>query len=490
MRRLLVPLCAATVFCAPVAAQPCGASPAPPAFRDGPVARTAAERSRQVDALFEPWARRAGPGVAVLVVERGRVVHARGYGVADVASGAPITPGTRFDLASLTKQFTGTAVLQLAERGALSLEDSVAHHLPRFRRHTGVRVRDLLDHTAGIPDYIAHFRGRGPAHTAFPRTERGPGAVPEPSMAEMLDTLSEMPLRFVPGMGYDYSNGGYLVAAAVVERASGMPFGRYLHERIFVPAGMASAEVVRPGTEDAPGRARSFGCRDGRWTRLDYTPLEHMLGAVGVVASLDDLGHWYAALDGSTLLRPETQAAAGESGFLLGGQTAGYGLGWVVAGDAADPRLVHGGWWKGFRNIALRFPREGLTVVLLGNDEGFAPLRSEMAFRTARVWLRGGGALPAARAVPARELARLAGTYTTRDGRRSYEVRAADSALSLRAAGGSAVRLRPLGGDAFFVEGFEDRRFRFETDARGLRMSWGEWGLGSTVATRAVAYRR
>jgi CubicO group peptidase (beta-lactamase class C family) len=450
-----------------------------------------AGRSREVDALFAPWAARAGPGVGVLVVQRGRVVHAAGYGMADVASGRPITPRTPVELASLSKQITGMAVVHLARQGGLQYRDSVAAYLPAFRaRYPGVQVRDLLNHTGGFYDYIAWFRSRGAAYDAFPRTERGADALHEPTMAEMLDSLAAQPPRFPPGVGWAYDNTGYLLAAAVVEKASGVTFAEYVRNNLFRPAGMAASSFVDPYGQGPRDLAHSYTCGRGGWQLLDYTPLERQMGAVGVVSTLEDLGRWYAALDASTLVPPELQQEAFTTGYLQGGQPIDYGFGWVLGNTMGMERQAHGGWWKGFRNISLRFPQPGITVVLLSNDAGFSPLRNEMAYRTARIYLRDGLRVPAAAALAADSLARLAGTYAG-GGPRGYPVRVEAGALVVTVPSGTERRLIPTADGEFFVDGIEEERFRFVADPDGsTRLIRMEFGLGGTVRSWTVARRR
>jgi CubicO group peptidase (beta-lactamase class C family) len=307
----------------------------------------------------------------------------------------------------------------------------------------------------------------------------------------MVDTLAKQPLAFSPGRGWEYDNSGYLLAAALVEKAAGMPLSRYMHERIFQPVGMSSTRMTGYGTEDAPGRARSYTCSEGRWERADYTPLEKLYGAVGMVSTLEDLGRWYAALDASSLLPPEIQQEAFRTGYLEGGQPTDYGFGWVLASNLGTERHSHGGWWKGFRNISLRYPEHGLTVVILSNDAGFAPLRNEMAFRTARVYLRELLAVPGALPGVAQGLARLRGTYVTRS-RQEYRVEDEAGALSLHTPAQGRLRLLPLADGSFYVAGNEEERYTFVPEPSGtaMRMLRMEIGLGGTVRTWTVAYRR
>lgn len=187
-------------------------------------------------------------------------------------------------------------------------------------------------------------------------------------------------------------------------------------------------------------------------------------------------------------MRREVQDEAFRTGYLSGGQPTEYGLGWVVASHAGQERAAHGGWWKGFRNVVVRYPREGLTVVLLSNDAQLYPVRNELAYRTARLFLP---PPPAPTRASAGELATLAGVYATRGGD-EYRVSAEAGTLSLTTDAGRRMRLEPLADGTFRVAGLEEDRFRFlpAADRGGARLIRMQLGVGSTVRSWTVAYRR
>src|SRR5437868_5191604 len=177
----------------------------------------------QMDALFAAYSAPGAPGAAVLVVHD-TTVTIRTYGIADVATGAPVTAESDFRLASLTKQFTATAILILAHDGQLSIEDPVTDRIVGMRDYAhGIQLQHLLTHTSGIWDYEDFVPDTmPPVHDAD-----------VPGLVARADSL-----YFRPGSKYQYSNSGFALLALTVERASGKPFATFLHDRIFAPLGM------------------------------------------------------------------------------------------------------------------------------------------------------------------------------------------------------------------------------------------------------------
>lgn len=318
-----------------------------------------------VDSLMAPYAAPGRPGASVLVVRDGRVVVSKGYGLAEVETGRAATPTTAFRLASLSKQFTATAIMLLAADGKLRYDDPVSAILPELPAWTrGVTLRHLLNHTSGLPDY-----------------ER---FVPDTQTRQVRD--AEVPallardsaLRFIPGTRYAYSNSGYVLLALVVERASGQRFGDFLRARVFAPLGMAGAVAHEEGRTTVPERAYGYSVRDGV-RRTDQSSTSATLGDGGVYASVSDLARWDAAIARHALVSAEAQRLAWTppSGVTPSmarpyGPTA-YGFGWFVDADGAATRLRHHGESRGFTNAIVRYPERRVTVVVLTNRSGGAP---------------------------------------------------------------------------------------------------------------------
>lgn len=297
------------------------------------------------------------PGASVALVKDGEPVLLRGYGLADAELSAPATEQTVYQLASVTKTFTATAVLLLAKEGKLGLDDPIARHLPDLpKAWEGVTVRNLLNHTSGVKSY-----------TGVP----GFGATPHKVYAprELVDLVAAEPLEFAPGSRWAYSNTGYVVLGMLIERASGRSYGTFLAERIFGPLGLSR---TRANDLEAviPGRARGYRRERGELRNATPVSPSQPFAAGMLVSTVADLARWDAALAGRRILDGPTLEAMWTPARLADGSEAGYGLGWEVSKVNGRRRASHGGAIPGFSTQISRYLDDGLTVIVLANAEG------------------------------------------------------------------------------------------------------------------------
>ena len=324
--------------------------------------REAVDTAQQarVDALFTAFAEPGAPGAAVVVARGDSIVFARGYGLADVEHGIGVTPSTSFRLASVTKQFTAAAILTLVEAGKLRLDDRVGDVLddmPVYARD--VRVRHLLAHASGIPDYEVLL---------------GDGDGPQLEDRDVLTLLHRAKkLYFSPGTSWRYSNSGYALLALIVERVSGESFAQYLRHRVFDRAGMPTAVAHEEGVDTVTNRAYGHSGQSGGWTRTDQNRTSAVLGDGGIYASADELAHWSAALAHNAVLSAASFQAATTPSTLGSGERTSYGFGWFLDSFRGQRRQRHEGDSIGFRTAIQRYPDVGLTVVVLVN-RGAAPI--------------------------------------------------------------------------------------------------------------------
>ena len=311
-----------------------------------------------LDSLFAAYAEPGAPGAAVLII-RDTSVRIRTWGLADVEGNVPVSATSDFRLASLTKQFTATAILTLAKDGELSLEDPITDRLVGMRDFAApIRIKHLLNHTSGIWDYEDFVPdSMPPVHDADV-----PGLV---ARAESL--------YFAPGSKYAYSNSGYALLALTVEKASGKPFATYLHDRIFAPLGMTGTVAHVEGVDTVPDRAYGSSQQDGKWVRTDQSNTSAVLGDGGVYTNVTDLSKWIRALMTDPLPGADLQQRAWTPATLTDGTAGPYGMGWFVDTDRGLRRLSHHGETRGFTNAFLMYPDREVAVIVLTNRIGGGP---------------------------------------------------------------------------------------------------------------------
>lgn len=313
-----------------------------------------------IDSIFSAYDRADAPGASVVVIRDGVQVFSKSYGMADLEARTPSDAQTNYRLASLTKQFTATAILLLVRDGTLSLDDRVRDIVPGLPAYAdGVRIRHLLAHTSGLWAYEDFVPD---SQTTQVHDRDVPALV---SLAESL--------YFAPGSQHRYSNSGYALLALVVERKSGMPFARFLRERIFEPLGMHGSVAYEQGVSVVPHRAFGYSPHGAGFVRTDQSSTSAVLGDGGIYTSVHDLTLWDRALDGRVLLGDLLQQEAWTATRLTDGTTTRYGFGWFVDNAGEDLRVSHHGETMGFTNFIAKYPYRRLTVIVLSNRTGGDP---------------------------------------------------------------------------------------------------------------------
>lgn len=421
VRSICLTLLLAAMPLTDVAAQP-AAAPAQP------VALTDAEVARDVGRIAEAYTALGRFTGSVLIARDGREVFAQGYGLADREGGVAATPDTRFDIGSLSKQFTAAAILRLESEGRLSVHDPVSRHLPEYPRPAGnqITLHHLLTHTAGLPSLGRRGQLEHVEEDCSPRT-----------LDELIAYSRDLPLDFAPGAEHRYSNSGYMLLAAVVERVAAMPFDEYLRTALFQPAGLHTTGRVLPG-EAAAGVAVGYtgyepdveprGCVHASW----HT------GEGGLHSTTRDLLRWDRALGAGRILPPAQLAKFYTPHVQTGRAGRAYAYGWGRFDVHGRSVIHHNGGTEGFIAEFMRFPGDGLLVVVLANylpDLGVnVPIRMVRA-ASAAVLGQPYEVPPLPVPTPAAELARFAGVYRAAPG---YLVRVDTAGGRLMAEAGGA----------------------------------------------------
>ncbi len=341
---------------------------------------------QKIDAIFAAVTQPNDPGLAVLVRKNGHTVFEKGYGVAELRTHTRIDSQTNFRLASVTKQFTAMAIMLLVHDGKLRYDQTLADVSPDFPPYgKTITLRNLLTHTSGLLDYgdlmMKHY-GDTP-------TEK----IPQIKDAGVLDLMKRQPgTSFPPGTKWEYSNSGYAVLAMVVEKVSGKPFGDFLDDRIFVPAGMEHTVAYENGKNEVSNRAfgHTKSKNDGSFAQTDQSPTSAVLGDGGIYTSLEDIARWDDALRKRTLLSEKEMQPAltpvrlndesvpyfpKEEGddSKAAPRPVEYGFGWFLDPYQGHQRSYHDGGTMGFRTTIQRFTEGSWTIVVLSNRTDLDP---------------------------------------------------------------------------------------------------------------------
>jgi CubicO group peptidase (beta-lactamase class C family) len=356
-----------------LAAMACSETTAPAQERGNEALEKAVDRLVRAEGVV-----RSEPGVAILVFQPGRRAFKKGYGLATLDDRQPITSSTLFELASLSKPMTAVAVLMLMEKGKLSLGDDVRKHLPELPAYDPkmpVRIRHLLRHISGLPDYLAFEtpalgeKGYVNANDYLPLFEKG---------------KAEFPMHFPTGERYEYGNTNYMLLALIVARVSGQPFGEFLRDNLFGPAGMTASFVMenpRTMPKPSPNLVRAIGYSPKEGGGFEATwgappARKETLLTVGdgaIWSNLDDMAKFDVALRQNRLLKPETLKQALTPSKTANGETNNYGFGWSIYPDNAGGMngFGHDGSWLGFETSFYRYQVANRTTVILSNRGGF-----------------------------------------------------------------------------------------------------------------------
>lgn len=301
----------------------------------------------------------------VLVARRGMIIYRKAYGYADFRDKSPLTEATPFQLASISKTFTATAVLLLQEEGKLHIDDPIVKHIPEFP-YPQMTIRHMLNHTSGIQNYMWLVEHQWKK-----------GTPPNNEDILQLFIRHQRPVDFAAGARFAYSNTGYAFLALVVERVSGSDFASFLKDRIFEPLEMHNTFAFNPYNMNLLPPERALGFTPGRRSFRLYNDLRHdgVLGDKGIYSSVDDLYKWDQAIYRHALLSPGTWDEAFQPATLRNMRTVDYGYGWRLQ-TFLDGRVVHHpGRWNGFRTSFKRFVDNQATLILLSNDgRNLAPI--------------------------------------------------------------------------------------------------------------------
>jgi CubicO group peptidase (beta-lactamase class C family) len=291
------------------------------------------------------------PGLALAVVKNGKVVFAKGYGIASLELPVPLSLETVFQAGSIGKQFTATAIMMLVEEGRIRLDDRIGTYLgPVPAAWKDITVRHLLTHTSGLTGYPRDFDQRR-----------------DYTEDELLRIIEAQPLAFAPGERWEYSNAGYVTLGVLIHRVTGVFYGDFFREKLFKPLGMTTARIISEAAI-IPNRAAGYIVYNGRIVNQPWiAPTLNRTADGSLYVTVLDLAKWDAALYGDTLLRRPTLEQMWTPVILNDGTPAPYGFGWYVTKANGHRLIEHEGAWQGFNANISRYPDDKITVIVMAN---------------------------------------------------------------------------------------------------------------------------
>lgn len=317
-----------------------------------------AQNAPDLAAKANAYIKAAGIQGSVLLAKNGKVILAKGYGLANMELDVPNTPATIFRLGSITKQFTAAAVLQLQEKGKLNVSDLISKYIPDTpAAWNSVTIRHLLTHTSGIPSYTDEI-----GYQAHMREQSGPPP-------EFINRFRDRPLEFLPGERFHYDNSGYFLLGVIVEQVSGMKYEDYLRKNIFEPLQMTSTGYDWPATilkDRASGYSKSA---DGKQINAEFLDMGQPYAAGSLYSTVLDLYKWDRALYTTRVLSAQSIEAAFTPGKFDWAEGIKYGYGWGIAQVHGHKTVGHGGGINGFSTVIWRAIEEDAVSIVLSNSD-------------------------------------------------------------------------------------------------------------------------
>jgi CubicO group peptidase (beta-lactamase class C family) len=322
-----------------------------------------ATRADEIDDLINAQIKkRQIPGLSLAVLRDGKVIKAAGYGLANMELNVPATKDTVYEIGSISKQFASEAIMLLVEDGKIDLDDPVIKYLPANAPDSWktITIRQVLNHTAGLKDWteIKEFSYRR-----------------EYTAGEFIDLIKGAPLQYAPGTNWAYTNTGPPLLGMVVEKASGKRYEEFVSERIFKPMGFPTIRFRRQ--EDiVANRASGYELKDGKFTNGEPFRPRVIAPSGGVLASAVDLAGWFTAVLNGKLVRKESLEQMLAPVRLADGRRVTHGFAFFTDSFNGHKMIFHhGSTVGGFGSVVRYYPRERITIAIIGNveDGGWGP---------------------------------------------------------------------------------------------------------------------
>lgn len=424
---------------------------------------TAQNQNQQLDSLLSKRHQEGAFNGNVLIAEKGKITFEKSYGLANTETRDPLTSASIFNLASLTKQFTATAVVILKNQGKLSIDDPLEKYIPELAFYKDITIRNLLTHTSGLPDYMSMMEQKWDKRKIANNRD----------VIDMMAT-EKTPLLFVANAKFSYSNTGYLLLATIIERVSKQSYAEFMERYIFKPSKMSHTGVVfrysqKPSNihvtkgyiTDSLGQQVSPELnKDTRFAVY----LDGVYGQGRVFSTARDLLKWDRMLYTEKLVSNTDKQLIFSSTKLSNGETSDYGFGWMIDDNKLYGKFVyHSGSWPGYATFIERHLYNDKTIIILQNS---VTAKTTMSIKSIRKLIYG---LPLENRIELSEtiLSTFAGTYQSASGK-AINISLDGGKLTVPLIAKMKFELIPIGKRRFLVDGFSpDVTYEFIIGASG-----------------------
>ncbi|SFE93900.1 CubicO group peptidase, beta-lactamase class C family [Chitinophaga sp. CF118] len=311
-------------------------------------------QQQELSVLYQDQLLRAGFNGAIVVAKKGVIIFEQYHGLENYRTKSPITDSSSFQMASVSKTFTGMGILWLAERQKLSLDDTIQQYFPEFP-YMGITLRMLLSHRSGLPNYLYFCDSIWPNKDKFLTNED----------VIKLMVQHKPPVQHQPNTHFQYCNTNFMLLGAIIEKVSKQKYGTFMQQTFFEPLGMNNTFVYDPSTATRPHQTVSH--RYNGQAEPD-TYFDGVIGDKGIYSTAKDMLKWDQALYGNKLFKPETLKEAYTPYSNEKAGVRNYGLGWrlLVYPDSSEI-VYHNGWWHGNNTVFYRIVKDTSTIIILGN---------------------------------------------------------------------------------------------------------------------------
>ena len=423
-----------------------------------PVFAQAQPLEAKIDKIMSDAFKTDQPGAVVLVQKDGKMLFEKAYGMANMELDVKMQPNHILRLGSITKQFTAVAMLMLVQAGKVSLDDDMTKYLPDYP--TGGRkitVTQLLNHTSGIKSYtgMADF-------SKIWRTDM--------TLSELIDHFKNEPFDFEPGERWEYNNSAYILAGAIIEKASGMTYAEFLQKNIFEPLGMTDT-YYDVSSKIIPRRVPGYGPGENGVENAPFLSMTLPYAAGSLMSTVADLGKWDEALYTEKLVKKPLLEKAWTATKLNDGTMTHYGFGWAFNDYEGHRMVYHSGGIHGFVTDGIRVPDQHLYVVCLSNSPNASP--ADLTLKIVKTILGKSLDKPAAIELPEATLKDYVGNYEfEKDQFRMVTLEGKQ--LFSQKTGSTKFEIHPYAKDKFFFDE-ADNLLHFQRDKKGKVTGVASW---------------